>query len=915
MSASGPARCPGLNPAACVIGLLTGGGGFRANADIPPPAPKGMACEAEIKFEQQLLRLQVEQRRLKLLNENLRNEIFFRDSAPVRAASRAHEIFEHIPTVQKQLYEDDDSVKGRNSRLSPGAENIESEIDLLSNKSGINRRDSMTGRLYTSMRGTFNGVVLKGSALALTRPAQAVIYFVALSFVIFVLLASAFHLGAHEVHHACGSASGASGGSHTSGAGSHASCADLGSHASGASHASVYGHSAVSSASSLASHSATSAASGLTASAASAEASAEASAAESHASALASTQAGVESSADAAAAHGEEDDFGDQDPNADAHGAHHRRLGGGVSPVMRNIGFTMTAAGLSTMAVNFANMPLILGYLIAGIMVGPVCLGLVESHLEIAELSSLGLVFLLFMIGLELDMRALFKMGKVSIVTGVVQYPICAAIMTALFVAMTAIGAEFGSSGMNSAIYCGMAAGLSSDLIIVKLLGQKGETDTIAGRTTMGVLICQDIWAIVLLALQVNLSDFNFVGVVKTLGMLTVLITLTLGYAKFVMPAVLHHASKSVELMLVLSLAWCFFVCTASILPFVGLPMELAALIAGTALGTFPYSTDFNEKVKYIRDFFVCLFFAGMGMMLPVPRAVDVFLGIFLALVAVLVRAAGVFLPIWLMSKNARVAALASVNLGQIGEFGLVLCTLGVSHGHIDESTLETILIAFLCTTILSPILIRNSVTIFVKVRNWYDRTRGNAAQEADAIEDDGEERDIVLLGFHKIAFMLMAEIQARTPELLSTMHVIDFNGRTLSKLEAMGIKCSCGDISSRDVLAKAQSKPPRIVISTIPDALLQGTCNKKLIRVVHDVWPTAKVIVTADNPHTAQELYDAGADYVLRISKLSAERLEELLSEHCNDSTHSSLTDLFTQYKDRDNTIRGEWLSKAQKW
>mmetsp|Transcript_103780 Transcript_103780/g.334579 ORF Transcript_103780/g.334579 Transcript_103780/m.334579 type:complete len:903 (-) Transcript_103780:236-2944(-) len=902
MSASGPARCPGLNPATCLIGLLTGGGfAGGSNEDVPPPALKGMACESEIRFEKELLRMQIEQRRLKQMNEILRNEIFFHNSMPVRCASRPKDLFQHLPTVQNEMYAEDDLMKGR-------AIGRKSDIDaeLLSNKSSIKvRADSMSSHLQImkeSIAGNLNKVMCKGSALSMTRPAQAVIYFVALSFVIFVLLASAFHLGAHEAHHsACGSASGASGGSHASGAHG-ASCGSLASGASGASHASGFD-----------SHSAASADSGHgDVSAGNGDVSAG------HGDVSAS--AGADDAAahgDDAAAHGEQDDFADleEDPNADTHGAHHRRLGGGVSPVMRNIGFTMTAAGLTTLVVNFLRMPLILGYLLAGIIVGPVCLGLVESHLDIAELSSLGLVFLLFMIGLELDMNALFKMGKVSIVTGLVQYPICAAIMTALFVALSAVGAEFGMHGVNSAIYCGMAAGLSSDLIVVKMLGTKGEADTIAGRTTMGILIFQTIWLVVLLALQANLSDLYLVGVVKTLGMLTLLITLTLGYAKFVMPAVLHHASKSVELMLVLSLAWCFFVCTAAILPFVGLPMELAALIAGTALGTFPYSTDFNAKIKYIRDFFLCLFFAGMGMMLPIPTPTTFFFGIFVAIVGMAVRLAGICLPIWLMSKNARVAALASVNLGQIGEFGLVLCTLGVSHGHIDESTLETILIAFLCTTILSPILIRNSVTIFVKVRNWYDRTRGNAAQEADAIEDDGEERDIVLLGFHKIAFMLMAEIQARTPELLTSIHVIDFNKKTLNKLDAMGIKCTCGDISSPDVMGKAQSKAPRIVISTIPDALLQGTCNKKLIRVVHDVWPTAKVIVTADNPHTAQELYDAGADYVLRISKLSAERLEELLSEHCNDSTHSSLTDLFTQYKDRDNTIRGEWLSKAQKW
>merc|ERR1719401_2009884 len=115
--------------------------------------------------------------------------------------------------------------------------------------------------------------------------------------------------------------------------------------------------------------------------------------------------------------------------------------------------------------------------------------------------------------------------------------------------------------------------------------------------------------------------------------MIAVLGAIAMAYAKFIMPAVLYHSSSNLELMFVMSLTWCFFICITAILPFVGLSMELASLIAGVALATFPYSAEFNGKIKYIRDFFITLFFAGLGMQIPVPAPGAVLMGLMVAVV------------------------------------------------------------------------------------------------------------------------------------------------------------------------------------------------------------------------------------------------------------------------------------------
>merc|ERR1712157_181948 len=132
-------------------------------------------------------------------------------------------------------------------------------------------------------------------------------------------------------------------------------------------------------------------------------------------------------------------------------------------------------------------------------------------------------------------------------------------------------------------------------------------------------------------------------SILRTFAMIAVLILVALAYAKFVMPAVFVFASKSIELMLIISLAWCFFMCCLATLPFVGLSMELAALISGVALATFPYSAEFNGKIKYIRDFFITLFFVGLGMQIPAPSLSIISVALCVAAVVLIIRWVGIY--------------------------------------------------------------------------------------------------------------------------------------------------------------------------------------------------------------------------------------------------------------------------------
>jgi Kef-type K+ transport system membrane component KefB len=583
----------------------------------------------------------------------------------------------------------------------------------------------------------------------------------------------------------------------------------------------------------------------------------------------------------------------------------HRRLGGGGSAgealqedgheIITAISYCSLAAGLLALVVSTLKQPLLLGYILAGFAVGPQGLVLVEDFNKIKTISELGLVLLLFMIGLELDLHELLKMGKVVLLTGAFQFPICAGIHLGVFSFLNFAGLDFGS-GQYAVLYVAFCSGISSTMIVVKLLSEKMETDTTAGRLTIGILIFQDIWAIVMLAIQPNMANPEIMGLLKTFGFMGLLITVAFTYSKYVLPAVFFRASSSPELMLILALAWCFFICAVAILSFVGLSMELAALIAGVSMATFPYNAELNGKVKYIRDYFITLYFVALGMQIPMPTISAVGTAFVVCAVVLAVRWIGIFSVSYLLGGGSRLAILATVNLSEVSEFGLVLCSIGIKpdlqtgEPHINQDTLTIYIWTFAILAVAASYFIGYNHTILHGIHRMARRLPCSRCKQAGTNgagadhEDDHEERDIIILGFHKIAAALVAEFEHRAPQILRRLHVIDHKLSLAEPLKNKGVTFNYGDITSADVLEHAHHGHADLVLLTMPDYAITGITNLRLLQVARQVWPACHIIVIADDPATTKELYKKGADYVVATKKLSAERISDMLAEHYSD-------------------------------
>jgi Kef-type K+ transport system membrane component KefB len=536
--------------------------------------------------------------------------------------------------------------------------------------------------------------------------------------------------------------------------------------------------------------------------------------------------------------------------------------------LIRDITLCILFAWMLGLLAHFSRQPLILAYLIAGFCIGPFGAGWVKSQESISVISELGLIFMLFMIGLEIDLKKIVRAGKVILFAAGGQL-LGGCLLGVLFFA--GIGLSLGG-GQFDAVYLCVACALSSTVIIVKVLYEKRELDTLPGRITLGVLVLQDIFAILFLAVQPSLANLEISVILLSIGRVAVLVAAALLVSRYVLPRLFHQIARRPELILLGALAWCFLV--AETAERLSLSREMGALIAGVSLSTFPYALDVTAKVTTLRDFFITLFFVALGMTIPVPGLSVIGLALMIAAFTVVSRLVTTFVPLYLMKQGLRASLLPALNLAQISEFSLVVIQTGVADHHIAAQTANAASFAFVVLAVLSTFVMTRSDEITrwaigpLKRIGLRDLDHGNGQGE-EGHEGHGEARRIVILGFFRAASALLAEIERQAPVLLEQITVIDFNPNVYQTLLSRGLHVIYGDISSADTLLHAGVGKSEMIILSVPDALLKGASNEKLVRHVRTLNPTAMIIATADLLSDVDELYAAGASYVT-VTRLS---------------------------------------------
>lgn len=537
------------------------------------------------------------------------------------------------------------------------------------------------------------------------------------------------------------------------------------------------------------------------------------------------------------------------------------------------IGISILAATLLGFIFQSLRQPVILGYLVAGAIVGPeIGFAFVQAPENIKVISEIGLILLLFIIGLELNPVSLLASGRKLIFAGIGQFILCVLIGIGFF---WMIGYGLGNGNID-ALYLSVFCALSSTAIVVKLLYDKFELDTFAGKMSLGILIFQDIWAILVLSLQPNFRNPEVGTALLAIGKSIVLLGIGFLLSRYLLKWVFERISKTPEMVVGMAIAWC--VLMAGVASWIGLSMEMGALIAGVAISSFPYGVHIIAKVLPLRDSFLTLFFLSIGMTIPMPTVSLITQAVIVVLFVIASRFLTVYPILSLSGSGRRTAFITSLNLAQISEFSLVIAALGLQYGHIRGELVSMTIYAMAMTSVLSSYFINGNHQLYAVVDKLLARAGFGGGRKSDAAGDDHRDYPIVFLGFHRGANAVLEKLAESTPDLIKKILVVDFNLEVLNYLRGKNIKGVFGDISSMDTLHHAHVEKAEMILSTIPDMLLKGTNNADIVRTCRAVAHNAMIIATADSAAQIDTLKAAGANEVILPYSLIGDKVARLV-------------------------------------
>ncbi|MFH1722657.1 MAG: cation:proton antiporter [Candidatus Altiarchaeota archaeon] len=529
-----------------------------------------------------------------------------------------------------------------------------------------------------------------------------------------------------------------------------------------------------------------------------------------------------------------------------------------------DIGVLIVAASIFAHVARILRQPLILAYIFTGIVIGPFGYGLIAEEETIKTLSEFGIAFLLFIVGLELDLTKLKELGFAPFGAAVGKSII-------MFCFGFLIAALWGYPP-TVCIYLGIVVAFSSTMIVIKLLSDKRELDTLHGRMIIGILLVEDVLAI--LALSVLSSPGGYAeitaSILKGLGLFSIAIVLS----RFVVPPFFRIISKSHELLFLTALSICFIF--AFISDVSGFSIAIGSFIAGLSIASFPYNIEIVNRVRSLRDFFAILFFSSLGMEIWVENLSSILLPLIMFLILVLV-----FKPLIIMALNSalgygrRSTFLTAIGLAQISEFSLIIALQGLFLGHLTNEIFSLVALIAVVSFAATSYLIKYDNYLYGRLSHLLTVFDKFSRKEKLILEDIPikSENHIIVAGCHNMGFNIIKTLKELGEEYL----VVDYNPETVSQLIQEGVPCIYGDIGDVELLERIDLKDADIVISTVPSE----TDGKLLIQETKKRNPNSLMFVRAKTLDAALELYYFGADYVIIPDMLAGKKVSEFLHDH----------------------------------
>ncbi len=523
----------------------------------------------------------------------------------------------------------------------------------------------------------------------------------------------------------------------------------------------------------------------------------------------------------------------------------------------------LVIAFLVSYVIRLLKQPLIMGYIITGIIVSPFLIKFGATAEVIDLFSKIGIAFLLFIVGLHLNPKVIKEIGAHSLFIGLLQMIVIFGITFFIFFNLL-------NFDLISSFYVGIALAFSSTIIVMKLLSDKKHLDSLYGKLSIGILIIQDLVAVaVLIFISSTTGEGNFGALaLKTLliggGLFGVLFLI--GF--FVLPKITKTVARSQELLFLFSVCWCFLV--AALFAIFGFSLEVGALIAGVILSVTPYSTEISSKIRPLRDFFLIIFFIILGLNLDISNIKEIVIyALILSAIALTLKPIVLMTFMALFKYTKRTNFLVGTTLAQISEFSLIILILGVSLGHVSSEILNILTLTLVLTILGSTYMVIFSKTLYEKMFRFV------SIFESKKIKGDikhlNKEYSAILFGYNRTGFDILKSLtKLKKPYL-----VVDFNPDTINVLNKFRVPSLYGDADDPELIAGLRLEKIDLAISTIPTY----DSNFLLIESIKSVNPNAIIITRANTINEALELYKKGADYVLTPSFLSGEHLSRMIN------------------------------------
>jgi len=514
--------------------------------------------------------------------------------------------------------------------------------------------------------------------------------------------------------------------------------------------------------------------------------------------------------------------------------------------------------------MRFLKQPLVVGYILSGILIGPSVFNVLHDVETIELFSKIGITMLLFIVGLHLSPSVIREVGKVSLITGVGQV---------LFTSLVGFGIAL-MLGISTiaALYVAIALTFSSTIIILKLLSDKGDTQTLYGKIAIGFLLVQDVIATAILIGVAAFSGDSGLGVVPTITLL-LLKSVGIFFGLYVvttwfLPAIAKFASKTHELLFIFSLGWGLGL--AVLFQVLGLSIEIGALIAGVCLSSLPYAEEMSSRLRPLRDFFIILFFVTLGAHMNFGSIPDLIIPVLIFSTFVLIgNPVIVIIMMNVLGYHKRTGFMAGLTVAQISEFSLILATLGMQMGHLSTEVLTMVTLIGLITIASSTYMILYSEKLYSVLEKYLKFLELRPSKKSE--RQRSQQVDIMLFGADRTGHIFLKLID----RLGYRIGIVDFNPEVINKHQSENVHYFYADAANAEFLVDLPINKTKLVVLSLPDvATIEFVISQLKARK-----PNLIFISFAHDRQASEKLYAAGAQFVMLAHEHAAEFIVSTLT------------------------------------